>query len=110
MIVAMCAQQATVADVATYMLAKKLGPMKQVRAYVLQVAFTTGGTDYNARYTFQVISRHPEIFPDTIDPFVLGGMRKGGVREVDKDCSEVEKDPIYPKMWLGPLGCATVDS
>lgn len=108
-LVPMCAQQATISDVATSMLVKKLGPLKQVRGYVLQMAFTTGGTDNTGRATMEAVCKNPHLFKDVVDPFVMGGVRKGGVRDIDKDCSAVEKDTLFPKFWLGPLGCAGTD-
>lgn len=110
MLVSLCGQQAAVADIGVRMLVEKLGPIKQVKGYVVQFAFTTGGTDHNSRYLMKVLEKYPEIYPDLVDPFVIGGLRRGEVRPVDQDCAAAEKDDIYDKLWLGALGCAGTDT
>lgn len=106
----MCGMMSTATDVATRMLVEKKGALKQVRAYIIQFAFSTGGTDFAGRTTMEMLMNNPEFYKDTVDPFNLGGMRGDKARDIDEDCSVPTPDPNFPKIWGGAVSCASVDA
>jgi len=109
-LVSMCGMMSTATDVSTRLLVEKLGPLKQVHAYIIQFAFSTGGTDFSGRTTMEMILKHPEFYKDAVDAYSLGGLRACGLRDIDEDVSAPSQDPNFPKVWGGAVSCATVDS
>mmetsp|Transcript_62703 Transcript_62703/g.101540 ORF Transcript_62703/g.101540 Transcript_62703/m.101540 type:complete len:469 (+) Transcript_62703:131-1537(+) len=87
-------------DISGYMLAKKLGPLVQLREYAFGFGLQSGGSFG----TGLAVVEH--MLPDTMKvfqhPFCLGGERKGGVRPEDGDCREAEPDKLFPSVWVMP--------
>lgn len=100
MIVHFAAQVCAIDDISCYLLAKLLGPLRQFREYFWQFGGMTGGTFCTSIETMERMT--PEVHEVFCDPFNLGGHRKCGVRDTDKDCSMAEKDHLYPNVWLHP--------
>jgi len=93
---AMCVPE----DVAAYLLARQLGPLKQLRVYSWGYGFRGGGSFQTG---MTVVER---MLPDTMavyhNPFSLGGERSCEVRPEEKDCRTAEADVLFPNTWVMP--------
>jgi len=93
---AMCVPE----DLAAYLLARKLGPLKQLRVYSWGYGFRGGGSFQTG---LTVVER---MLPDSMavyqHPFSLGGERKCDVRPEEKDCRTAEADVLFPSTWVMP--------
>merc|ERR1712232_1306388 len=99
MIVFAAGQECAPYDIVAYKLARKLGPMKFLRMYMFQYGFVSGGTALTGRVGMEQLA-DPENFRHNYDPFILGGMRKCGIRDVDQDMFTVEQDSLFPSLWV----------
>ncbi|CAE7928475.1 unnamed protein product [Symbiodinium necroappetens] len=100
LLVQAAAQVCAIDDINCYLLAKKLGPLKQFREYFFSYGGMTGGTfASNTAFMEGMTAEKLKVYND---PFNLGGQRSGGVQPEDHDCSETAQDPIYPSLWLQP--------
>lgn len=100
MIVHCSAQVCAIDEVNCYLLAKKLGPLKQFREYFFQYGGTTGGTFHTSLTTMEGITA--ERLKVMNDPFNLGGKRDRGVLPEEHDCSQAVQDPLFPSLWQQP--------
>mmetsp|Transcript_136789 Transcript_136789/g.381308 ORF Transcript_136789/g.381308 Transcript_136789/m.381308 type:complete len:468 (+) Transcript_136789:74-1477(+) len=102
---AMCAPN----DISLYLLAKKLGPLKQFREYTFFMGFQSGGTFLTGYKQYE--SMLPSDFGDIhLNPFALGGKRACGIRKEDADPRETCQDELYQSLWMFPghsSHCAT---
>ncbi|CAE7772708.1 unnamed protein product [Symbiodinium pilosum] len=100
LVVQAAAQVCAIDDINCYLLAQKLGPLKQFREYFFQYGGTTGGTFATNAAGMEDMTE--EKLKVQNDPFSLGGRRARGVQPEDHDCSETAQDPIYSSLWLQP--------
>lgn len=100
MVVNCAAQVCSVDEINCYLLARKLGPLKQFREYFFQYGGTTGGTFSTSIATME--GMNAERFQVHSDPFCLGGHRRAGVRDEDQDCRTAEPDKLFPSIWQQP--------
>mmetsp|Transcript_120563 Transcript_120563/g.257474 ORF Transcript_120563/g.257474 Transcript_120563/m.257474 type:complete len:539 (+) Transcript_120563:66-1682(+) len=100
-IVPYCAYDAGVFDIGGYLLAKRLGPLTQLREYyIVHPIPVKGGPSLSGLALLQHAS-WSEIQNVSENPFSLGGERECGVRDDDKDPSASKEDPLYPgAIWL----------
>mmetsp|Transcript_11840 Transcript_11840/g.27004 ORF Transcript_11840/g.27004 Transcript_11840/m.27004 type:complete len:473 (+) Transcript_11840:81-1499(+) len=101
MIIIMCGFMCAVGDASAYLLAKKLGPLKNYREYYMSTAAARGGGSFFsgfAQYEHMNISEPPLLN----DPFALYGERKAGKRKEDMDTKDGERDPMLPEVWISP--------
>jgi len=108
MVVHCAGQICTIDDLSLYLLAQKLGPLKQFREYFASPGDMTGGTVDTNIDTFKNMTQ--ERLQVMRDPFSLGGKRRGGVRPEDADCSEALQDTLFPSLWLYPAYSTTTGS
>jgi len=95
---AMCAPN----DISLYLLAKKLGPLKQFREYSFGVGpFSSGGTFHTGYQQYNNMIPH-DFEHGHLNPFSLGGQRQGGTRPIDADPSGAERDVLFPNVFLYP--------
>ncbi|CAE8683366.1 unnamed protein product [Polarella glacialis] len=100
LVVHCAAQVCAVDEINCYLLARKLGPLKQFREYFFQYGGTTGGTLGTSVATLEGLT--PDTFRVFSDPFSLGGRRDCGLRDGDMDCACAEQDSIFSSVWLQP--------
>eukprot|EP00933_Yihiella_yeosuensis_P047525 TRINITY_DN43364_c0_g1_i1.p1 TRINITY_DN43364_c0_g1~~TRINITY_DN43364_c0_g1_i1.p1 ORF type:complete len:403 (+),score=75.87 TRINITY_DN43364_c0_g1_i1:83-1210(+) len=100
MVVHCAAQVCAIDDINCYLLAQKLGPLKQFREYFFQSGGVTGGTFGTSVATLEAMT--PEKFKIYSDPFSLGGRRKSGIRDEERDCDAAAQDQVYPSIWCQP--------
>ncbi|CAK9079779.1 unnamed protein product [Durusdinium trenchii] len=87
-------------DMGAYLLARKLGPLKQLRVYTWGYSFRGGGSFQTG---LTVVER---MLPDSMavyhHPFSLGGHRKADLRPEEFDCRATEADALFPTTWVMP--------
>jgi len=97
-------QESAPYDIIAYKLVEQLGPLRQLRIYMFQYGDVSGGTALTGSVNIQgMANTSSDAIKVYHDPFCLGGQRKGGVRQDDKDLRSVEQDPIFPRLWLFPF-------
>mmetsp|Transcript_113832 Transcript_113832/g.332571 ORF Transcript_113832/g.332571 Transcript_113832/m.332571 type:complete len:470 (+) Transcript_113832:47-1456(+) len=94
---AMCAPN----DINLYLLAQKLGPLKQFRELAMGMGGQSGGTFFTGYKQYEGMT--PSEFQDVhLNPFSLGGQRGKAVREEDADQGEALQDADFPGVWTYP--------
>jgi len=91
-------QVCAIDDLNCYLLAQKLGPLKQFREYFFSVGGTTGGTFATSAASMEEMTKEKlRVFQD---PFSLGGPSRAPKPE-EYDCKEALQDPNY-SLWHQP--------
>lgn len=99
MVIHSAAQVCAVDEINCYLLAQKLGPLKQFREYFFQYGGLTGGTFGTSVVTMKDMTE--ESYRIYCDPFSLGGKRRTSSYDA-ADCNKAEQDHLYPSVWLQP--------
>ena len=99
LLVQAAAQVCAIDDLNCYLLAQKLGPLKQFREYFFSVGGTTGGTFATSAASMKEMTEEKlRVFQD---PFSLGGPSRAPKPE-EHDCKEALQDPNYSSLWQQP--------
>merc|ERR1712194_1007432 len=86
-------------DVSMAMCMKHLGcPLSQFSMYQMEAGVGGGGSTFLSGFE-GYNNAWPNDMDALINPFSLGGHRKCGVREEDREPPGAEEDTVYPGIW-----------